>query len=143
MPVVHFHLLQDALTPEREAAIVTGASQAFAEVLESPVDRIRAFIHAYSGTRCAVGGVACTDPDHHAPYFEFIVLKGRTTAQQLRLMADFTALLARVLSVDPGVIRGRCIRVEPEEWCIAGKSAAEVRKAEIDAREKANASHET
>ena len=47
---------------------------------------------------------------------------------------DNLRLLADTLDVDPGLIRGRCIRVHPQDWCIGGAGADRLREAEIAQR---------
>ncbi len=70
----------------------------------------------------------------HAPFFEFIVLEGRSLDERQQLMSGFTALLVEVLGVAPGLVRGRCIRVHPQDWSIGGTGADQLREKEISAR---------
>lgn len=69
-----------------------------------------------------------------APYFTAIVLAGRPAEQRHRLLAALTDILVEVLGVDRGLVRGRIIQVEPEDWGIGGTPAAAVRRDEITAR---------
>ena len=70
----------------------------------------------------------------HAPFFEFIVLEGRSLAQRQRLLKDFTELLVEVLGVRREHVRGACRLVRPEDWAIGGEPASALRKDEIAAR---------
>ncbi len=69
-----------------------------------------------------------------APFFQAYLLAGRPQGQRDRLMSGFTDLLVEILGTDRSVIRGAIIIVEPNDWCIAGVSAAELRADEIRAR---------
>jgi 4-oxalocrotonate tautomerase len=50
-------------------------------------------------------------------------------------MARFTELTADICALDKNLIRGRCVQLDPEDWGIGGQSAAELRRAEIEARQ--------
>lgn len=127
MPIVHFHLVEGTATREREAELLRRASALYAEVLESPIERVRAFIHTFPPTRAAVGGVLVADGGSAAPFFEFLVLEGRPLEQRQALLTGFTDLIAEILDVEKSLIRGRCKRVMGEEWSIGGRIAAELR----------------
>ncbi len=134
MPVVTFHLVKEASSPAQRSHLLTAASQFYSDVLAAPIDRIRAFITLRSAEDCAVAGEQVSINSLHAPFFEFIVLEGRPLAERQQLMSGFTRLLAEIMQVDPGLVRGRCIRVHPEDWCIGGSGADQLRKQEIEAR---------
>lgn len=131
MPIVHFHLAEGQATPEQEEQLLVEASKLYAEILQSPIERIRAFLHCYPPTRCAVGGELVSRTGRFAPYFEFLVLEGRPLEQRQRLLSGFTDLLVIIVGADRAFVRGQCKRVLPEEWSIGGKSAAEQRKDDI------------
>lgn len=136
MPLVTYHLVEDQLTDYQSEKLLLKGAELYAEVLDSPVERVRALINTYQANRALVGGRVLFAGEQGAPYFEFIVLAGRPEEQIQSLMAGFTDLLVDVLGVERSVIRGRCIRVAPEDWGIAGRSAAELRASEIEARKK-------
>lgn len=131
MPIVHFHLIEGAAAPAQEAELLRRASAFYAETLQSPIERIRAFIHSFPAARCAVGGTLVSDGAPVAPYFEFIVLEGRPLTQRHALLIGFTDIIAEVLGVERALIRGRCKQVSAEEWCIGGRIAAEARAEHI------------
>jgi phenylpyruvate tautomerase PptA (4-oxalocrotonate tautomerase family) len=139
MPIVNFHLVEGMTSPEQNERLLVGACRLYAEVLDSPVDRIRAFITTHRPDQFAAGGGLVSANGVHAPFFDFIVLEGRTLEQRQRLHVGFTDLLVDVLGVPRKVIRGGCRRVEPEDWSIGGTLASEVRAAEIRARAEAAA----
>ncbi|MFY0678813.1 MAG: tautomerase family protein [Neptuniibacter sp.] len=134
MPLVTYHLVEDQLTDYQSEQLLLKGAQLYADVLDSPVERVRGLINTYSAKRALVGGKVLFEGEQGAPYFEFIVLAGRPQEQIKRLMVGFTDLIVEVLGVDRSVIRGRCLRVEPDDWGIAGQFASELRAKEIQAR---------
>lgn len=134
MPVVNFHVVREACSAEQREQLLKGASHLYSEVLCSPMERVRAFVTLRSADECAVAGDTVSNNHLHAPFFEFIVLEGRSLDERQQLMTGFTALLADVLGVDPKLVRGRCIRVHPQDWCIGGVGADSLRADEIAAR---------
>jgi 4-oxalocrotonate tautomerase len=127
MPIVHFHLVDGLASPDRERRLLAEASRLYAEILNSPVERVRAFIRTYPPGRCAVGGQVVEDGGSGAPYFEFLVLEGRPLDQRQALLAGFTDLLVDLLGVARESVRGQCKRVAPEDWAIGGAPATQVR----------------
>ncbi len=140
MPLVTYHLVDDQLTDYQSEKLLLKGAQLYAEVLDSPVERVRSLINTYPAKRALVGGRVLFEGEQGAPYFEFIVLAGRPDEQIKRLMSGFTDLLVETLGIDRSLIRGRCIRVSPEDWGIAGQSASELRAKEIEARKVAGQS---
>ncbi|MCF8478842.1 MAG: tautomerase family protein [Rhodospirillum sp.] len=124
MPIVHFHLVEGAASPDQERCLLEEASRLYADVLSSPMDRVRVLIQTYPPSRVALAGKVQAMGDKGAPYFEFLVLEGRSLDQRQALLAGFTDLLVHLLGVDRGLIRGHCRRVQPEEWAIGGVPAA-------------------
>jgi 4-oxalocrotonate tautomerase len=134
MPIVNFHLVAGSSTPEQDERLLQRASALYAEVLASPLDRVRAFITLHGPEQFAVGGELVSASGDQAPFFDFIVLDGRPLDQRQQLMRGFTDLLVEVLGVRRERVRGCCRRVPPEDWCIAGEPASELRRTEIEAR---------
>lgn len=132
MPIAHLHVVDP--TPEQKRELLVRASQAYADVFESPVDRVRIFIHSYAADCAAVGGVPVSEGAAPAPFFNCLAMGGRPIEQQQRAVKAFTDLLADVLGVDRSVIRGMVTGVNPETWGIAGEPASKVRAAEIASR---------
>lgn len=132
MPIATFHVV--TCTPEQRRRLLHDGSRAYAEALESPVERVRCYVVAHGPGAVAVGGETVEDGAPAAPYFTAVVLAGRPAEQRARLLADLTSVMAEVLVIDPGVVRGHVIQVDPEDWGIGGVPAAEVRAGEIRAR---------
>jgi len=137
MPIVHFHLAQGQINDTQKRQLLERATAHYAQVLASPLDRVRVFLHLYQDDAVAVAGKPVAEGGRHAPYFEFLVLEGRPRDQIDALQVGFTDLLVELLGVARELVRGRCHRVLPEDWFIGGDSAANLRAAEIDARAKA------
>jgi len=131
VPVLEIHLVEGDHAPAAVARLLEAASRRYAEVLESPLERIRAYATLHPREHWAVGGATDVAP---APYFTAIVLEGRPVEQRHRLLADLTDLLVDVLGVDRARVRGRIVRVDPEDWAIGGVPASAARRDEIAAR---------
>jgi|JI102314DRNA_FD_contig_123_43208_length_1213_multi_3_in_1_out_0_3 4-oxalocrotonate tautomerase len=136
MPIVNFHLVDGLTSSEQDRQLLVAASKFYAEVLNAPTDRVRAFITAHAPSRFAVVGDLVAVNGLHAPYFEFIVLEGRPLEQTHRLMAGFTDLLVDTLGVRRDLVRGSCRRVAPQDWSIGGVPASVLRKDEVELRER-------
>ncbi|HTF48723.1 MAG TPA: tautomerase family protein [Pseudonocardia sp.] len=134
MPIVTFHLVEGRYPPERLDELLERASTLYARVLDSPLERVRAFVAGYPAERVAVAGTRVSRGAQPAPYFEFLVLHGRPVAQRHALLAGFTDLLVELLDAPRALIRGRAVQLEPDDWAIAGEPASATRRAEIQAR---------
>ena len=132
MPIAHFHLVDP--TPGQCRRIIEEATRIYAEAFESPADRIRIFVQSYPSTAVGVGGVVVADGATQAPFFTALAMAGRPVRQRHRVLEEFTALLAEVLDVDPGSVRGHVVDIDPENWGIGGQPASVLRAAELAAR---------
>lgn len=130
MPIVQVHLLAGQHPPAHVAALLTTLSARYAEVLDSPPDRIRAFVTEHPREHWATGGSIGVE----APYFTAMVLVGRPAEQRRRLLGAFTDAIVDLLGVDRRLVRGRIIPVDPDDWGIGGVPASTARRAEIEAR---------
>jgi len=129
------HLKRDAFADTKLETLLRESSRIFAELLESPIERVRVFINEIPGSRMAAGGeVQSAVAASGAPFFEFYVLEGRPQAQIERVHATVTELIAETLAVKRESIRGVCLAIRPEHWSIAGRSAAVIRAEEIARR---------
>lgn len=139
MPVVNFHLLAGHSSPAQDEHLLKEASRLYAEVLKAPMERVRAFITTYPASQFAAAGAPCSHNGLHAPFFEFIVLEGRSLEDRHQLHQGFTELLVEVLGVSRELVRGMCQRVAPEDWSIGGEPASVLRAGEVAARARAAA----
>lgn len=134
MPIVTFHLVEGEHTADDVGELLRRACRFFADVIDSPIDRVRAFAQEYPAHRACVGGELVAEGAREAPFFQLYLLAGRPQEQRDRLLSGFTDLIVEVLDADRSRIRGAILLVAPEDWTIAGRSAAAVRAAEIAAR---------
>lgn len=130
MPILEIHLVEGTCSPEQHRTLLTTMSARYAEVLGSPLERVRAYLVPHRPEHWATAGV----PGDPAPYFTAIVLAGRPAEQRHRLLGAFTDILVEVLGVPRELVRGRIIQVDPDDWGIGGVPASAARRAEIAAR---------
>ena len=138
MPIMQVHLQTSAYSQEQVHHFLERASQVYAEVLESPIERVRIFIHDYPAEFIAVGGKVTSDSGVLAPFFEAFLMEGRPLSQQHAVLERITDVLVECFEADRSLIRGVCNMVSPERWGIAGQPAAAARAAELAARENLN-----
>ena len=139
MPVLHIHLARGQHPAAQVGELLLACSRRFAEVLKSPLDRIRVFACEYDPALVCLGGRLVSDGAPPAPYFSFVVLQGRSLEDRQRLLAGFTDLIVEHLGVDRGRVRGSVQTVAPDDWAIGGQPASLLRQAEISARAAENA----
>lgn len=132
MPILEVHLVDGKHTAAQHTELLTTMSARYAEVLESPVERVRAHVTLHRPEHWATGGVPAAAAS--APYFTAIVLEGRPAEQRRRLLGAFTDIIVDVLGVDRKDVRGRIIQVHPDDWAIGGVPASVARRSEIAAR---------
>ena len=130
MPILEVHLVEGVHAAAQVAELLTRMSACYAEVLESPLERIRAYVTLHEPAHWATGGVAGVE----APYFTAIVLEGRPAEQRRRLLGAFTDIIVDTLGVERRTVRGRIIQVSPDDWAIGGVPASSARGAEIASR---------
>lgn len=134
MPVAHFHLVDGAYTAGQRRRLLADASRCYAEVLDSPIERVRAFVVRYGPDDAATAGTVIADGGTPAPYFTAIVLTGRPIEQRQELAARFTDLIVEILGAQRDLVRGQIVEVDPVNWSIAGNPAAAARADEVAAR---------
>lgn len=130
MPIFEVHLVAGRHAPDRLAELLRALSVRYAEVLDSPIERVRGFVTPHDPEHWAAAG----EPGVEAPYFTAVVLQGRPVEQRQRLLADFTDVLVEVLDVERALVRGRVVEVHPDDWAIGGVPASAARAGEIAAR---------
>lgn len=139
MPVLQYMLVEGQQTDAQIAELLIESSRLFAEVLESPIDRVRVSAQLVQPQHIAIGGKLVSEGVPSTPYFEFVVLEGRPMAHRQRLLEGFTHLLVDKLGVDRNRVRGSCWAVDPAQWSIGGNLASVLRAKEISARAAASA----
>lgn len=134
MPIVEYRIPAGHYPGEAVTTLLEKSCDLFAEVLECPLDRVRALAHEVSPHATCVGGTMVSEGGMAAPYFTFFLLDGRPEAVRHRLLAGFTDLLVECLGVDRSVVRGAVTIVAPTNWAIGGTPASIVRADEVAAR---------
>jgi 4-oxalocrotonate tautomerase len=125
------------VAPELKAAMLRQTAELFAELTESPVDRIRTQVHELPADSFAVGGVAIAESGLQAPFITLDLLEGRPLAQHAALVERMSALVAELVGVPLDRVRLRINEVKTTGWGIGGVQASELRRAEIDSRQRA------
>jgi len=125
------------VAPELKAALLRRTAELFAEITESPVDRIRTQVHALPADSFAVGGIAIAESGVQAPFVTLDLLEGRPLEQHAALVARMSALVAELVGVPLDRVRLRINEVKTTDWGIGGVQASELRRAEIESRENA------
>lgn len=143
MPILEFHLVQTLHTDAQIAELLTAASQLYAQVLKSPLDRVRVFAHLHKAAHVAVAGKLVQASGVDAPYFHFLVLEGRPLEECHQLLQGFTDLVVRILGSERAAVRGGCWPIPPQYWAIGGTPASHLRLAEIQARQPLDAAAAT
>lgn len=132
MPVAHLYLTQ--CTDEQQRELLVETSRRYADVLDSPIERVRVFVHRLDPASCAFAGVPADESGATAPYYEALMLQGRPAEQRTRLLGMFTDVLVEILGADRDTVRGLVTEIDPATWAIAGVPASVVRANEIAAR---------
>lgn len=134
MPILEYHLAEGQYPEDKCEQLLIESSKLYAEVLKSPLDRVRVFIHYHRPSAVAVAGIPMSRGGKAAPFFHFLVLKGRPVEERHLLLTGFTTLLVDLLGAEKALIRGGCWPIPPEDWCIGGTPASVMRAAEVAAR---------
>ncbi|GAB3628337.1 hypothetical protein PTE30175_01830 [Pandoraea terrae] len=137
MPILEYHLAEGHYADAQIAELLVASSHLYAEVLNSPIERVRVFAQFYQPQHVAVAGKLLSLGGAPAPYFHFLVLEGRPLDECHRLLTGFTDLVVKLLHADGSLVRGGCWPIPPRYWAIAGTPASLTRAMEIGARAKA------
>ncbi|WP_085318273.1 tautomerase family protein [Derxia lacustris] len=138
MPLIQFHLVEGEYSDAQLSTLLERGSAVYAEVLDSPVDRIRAFVTLHRPALWAVGGKADAAA-HRSPYFSAVMMAERPPEQRRRALAAMTDLVVEVLAVERDRVRGSINLVQAQDWGIGGVPASVIRAAEVEARRAAGA----
>ena len=131
------------IAPELRAMLLRRTAELFAEITESPVDRIRTQVHELPADSFAVGGIAIAESGVQAPFVTLDLLEGRPLEQHAALVARMSALVAELVGVPLDRVRLRINEVKTADWGIGGVQASELRRAEIESRQFAESGRNT
>ena len=122
------------IEPAVRRELLTRTAELFAEITESPIERIRTEVLELSPDSFAVGGAPISESGELAPFIAVEVLAGRPLAQHTALIERVSPLVAEILGARLDRTRLRITEIQPEDWGIAGVPAAAARRDEIETR---------
>jgi 4-oxalocrotonate tautomerase len=134
MPILDIQLVEGQYSDAQCERLLLEASRYYAQALKSPIERVRVFLQMIPCRHAAVGGQLVSAGAPAAPYFQFLVLQGRSLEERQTLLRGFTDLIVDILGADRRLVRGACWPIDPENWAIAGVPASVQRAAEVQAR---------
>nr|ALV86437.1 4-oxalocrotonate tautomerase [uncultured bacterium 16] len=134
MPILEYHLTDGQYTDAQCEKLLVESSKLYAQILGSPMDRVRVVIHQHRPSMVAVAGVLMNKGGKSAPFFFFLALLGRPVEERHALLTGFTDLVVDILGAERSAVRGGCWTIPPEDWAIGGTPASVLRAAEVKAR---------
>lgn len=134
MPILEYRLTEGRHTDEQVSDLLLASARLYAQVLKSPLDRVRVIAQMHRPQHAVVGGCLLSEGGAAAPWFHFLVLEGRPQDECQALIAGFTDLLVSTLGVERAAVRGGCWPIPPALWGIGGVPASVLRAQEIAAR---------
>jgi 4-oxalocrotonate tautomerase len=126
--------LAGPVDPTLKRALLERTAALFAEITESPIDRIRTQVHELPADSFAVGGVSIAESGVQAPFVTLDLLEGRPPEQHQAVIERISALVGELVGVEPERVRLRINEVKPSCWGIGGVPASVLRQREIEAR---------
>lgn len=143
MPVANIHVLAGHPRPVLKQ-LVREASATLARCLGAPVDRLQVWITEVDPALYALAGEPADEvlsrtprADAEIPFIRMALMEGRPTEVLHQVMAEMSAVTARVLGGDPQRVRVQIDLVHPDRWAIGGVPASVARAAELAARKAA------
>ncbi|HUN94518.1 MAG TPA: tautomerase family protein [Burkholderiaceae bacterium] len=140
MPVAQIHVLAGHPRPLLKQ-LLREASTAFARAIDAPPDRLQVWITEVDPELYAVAGVPADEvlqrvsrAEVEIPLIRMALMEGRPVDTLHRVMADLSAVVARVLGGDPQRVRVQIDHVHPDRWAIGGVPASRARAAELARR---------
>ncbi len=132
--------LAGPVDPAMKNELLRRTAELFAEIIGSPIDRIRTQVHELPADSFAVGGVPIAESGQQAPFITLDLFRGRPASQHAALVERMSALVAEIVDVPIERTRLRINEVFPEGWGIGGVQASSVRRNEITDRANDNES---
>jgi 4-oxalocrotonate tautomerase family enzyme len=116
-------------------ALLSRCAEEFARIVDSPVERVRTQVLEWPADGFAVGGIPISESNEQAPLIWIEMLEGRPERIYGELIEQLSELVAGILGIGLDRVRVRINEIRPQLWGIAGRPAAEVRGAEMAARQ--------
>lgn len=143
MPVANIHVLKGHPRPALQQ-VIREFSAAYAEITNSPIDRLQVWITEVDPELYAISGVPASEAladgvrsQLEIPFARILLMEGRPLSQVHAAITSVTEIIARNLGTDPARVRVHVERADPERWGIGGIPASILRKDEIEARKQA------
>ncbi|WP_298284897.1 tautomerase family protein [Acidocella sp.] len=140
MPVAHINLLKGHPRAVLRA-VIAEISDAMAEILAAPKDRLEVWITEVDPELWGIAGATAAEALASAPrgqvempFVQMVLMEGRPKEQHHRIIAAITEILARNLGAEKSRIRVHIAPAQPDSWGIGGVPASVARAAELAAR---------
>ena len=140
MPVANLHVLAGH-PRENLKQWVRETSRALSDILAAPMDRLEVWVTEIDPDLWGICGIPASEeleetPRREAemPLIQMVLMEGRTVEQLHRVIAELSAITARLLNVDQDRIRVHIAHAHPDRWGIGGVPASIRRAAELAAR---------
>lgn len=133
MPYVRIDLTEP-VDPTLKRELLRQTAELFAEIIESPLDRVRTQVHELPADSFAVGGIPIAESGVPAPFVTVVMFKGRPAEQYAAVVERISALVADLVGSPLDRVRLRISEVEPTGWGIGGVQASVLRRREIESR---------
>ncbi|MGH1505515.1 MAG: hypothetical protein ACRBI6_18330 [Acidimicrobiales bacterium] len=113
------------------ADLLDRSARRFAELIEAPIERVRASLRVVPANHWLVAGGSEAEP---YPLVRMEFMEGRSEALIREIIHEMSVTAADVLGVDIQRTRAYVTTFPPQYWAIGGIPASEVRAAEVAAR---------
>lgn len=140
MPVANLHVLTGH-PRENLKSWIRETSHALSEILAAPMDRLEVWVTEIDPDLWGISGEPASEVLAHTlrheaemPFIRMILMEGRTVEQLHRVIAELTAITARLMEVDAERVRVHIEHAHPDRWGIGGIPASIRRAAELAAR---------
>ena len=140
MPIANIHVLAGHPRPVLKQ-LLREASAALALAINAPLDRLQVWITEVDPALYAVAGEPADEvlqqqarAQTEIPLIRMALMEGRPVETLHRVMADLSAVTARVLGSDPLRVRVQIDHVHPDRWAIGGVPASLLRADELARR---------
>jgi 4-oxalocrotonate tautomerase family enzyme len=140
MPVAHINLLKGHSRSELKQIIIR-VSEALAEILVAPKDRLLVWITEHDHHLFGLGGLTAEEAladgslaELEMPFVQMVLMEGRPLEQFHSSISTVSRIIAEILGCDPKKVRVHIELGNPDRWGIGGVPASILRKSEIAAR---------
>lgn len=141
MPVANLHILSGH-PRENLKQWIRDTSSALSNILAAPKDRLEVWVTEIDPDLWGISGVPASEVlqntarhDAEMPFIRMVLMEGRTVEQLHRVIAELTAITARLMDVDAERIRVHIEHAHPDRWGIGGVPASIRRAAELAERQ--------